>query len=239
MDIYRPAQAARAPVLVVVHGGAWMMGDKANGRVVDHKVAHWLPQGWTLVSVNYRMLPWADPRVQAADLARAVAAVQSTIAAPSGTGDEVFLMGHSTGAHLGALVLADPALGAPFGLRPLRGAVLLDSAALDVVQLMTQEHLPLHDRAFGSDALFWRAASPWHCLSAATPPMLLVPSAQRPDSVSQSRHFAARTNELGGAAQVWPAPLGHGEINEQVGQAGELTSAIDTFFGSLLNRAAP
>ena len=65
MDVYLPPHAHDAPVLFMVHGGAWRMGDKAHANVVHNKVARWVPQGVVLVSVNYRLLPEAAPLEQA------------------------------------------------------------------------------------------------------------------------------------------------------------------------------
>lgn len=74
MDVYLPAQpGSGAPVIFMVHGRAWVMGDKASRGVYESKLARWLPRGLVLVSVNYRMLPQADPLEQARDVARALA----------------------------------------------------------------------------------------------------------------------------------------------------------------------
>ena len=55
LDVYLPRDGKQAPILVMVHGGAWMLGDKGNTGVVANKVRHWLPQGYIVVSLNYRM----------------------------------------------------------------------------------------------------------------------------------------------------------------------------------------
>ena len=55
LDVYVPENPARAPILLMVHGGAWMLGDKANTGVVASKVAYWLPKGYIVASMNYRM----------------------------------------------------------------------------------------------------------------------------------------------------------------------------------------
>ena len=76
MDVYVPtspttgtnslvASAVRAPVIFMVHGGGWRHGDKAMGRVVQEKVNRWVPKGFILISINYRMLPDAPVAVQA------------------------------------------------------------------------------------------------------------------------------------------------------------------------------
>jgi len=73
MDVTLPAHAQAAPVLFLVHGGGWRRGDKTHDRLIDHKLAHWLPRGVVVVSINYRMLPQAAPDLQAQDVAQALA----------------------------------------------------------------------------------------------------------------------------------------------------------------------
>ena len=54
LDVYIPEGAKNAPILLMVHGGAWMLGDKGNSGVVANKARHWLPRGYIVVSPNYR-----------------------------------------------------------------------------------------------------------------------------------------------------------------------------------------
>jgi acetyl esterase/lipase len=75
-DVYTPTDATDAPIIFMVHGGAWIIGDKTSRRVVDNKVAHWAARGFVVISANYRMLPEANPLEQARDVALAVAAAQ-------------------------------------------------------------------------------------------------------------------------------------------------------------------
>src|SRR5579872_5306358 len=39
MDVYLPATPTKAPVIFMVHGGAWRFGDKAAQSLVENKVA--------------------------------------------------------------------------------------------------------------------------------------------------------------------------------------------------------
>ncbi|MFO1270166.1 MAG: alpha/beta hydrolase [Rubrivivax sp.] len=233
LDLYRPAEGRGPwPVLVLVHGGAWALGDKAQPEFIEAKVRHWVPRGWVVVAVDYRLLPVAGPLQQAEDVAQAVAVVQRRVERWGGDGERVWLLGHSTGAHLVALVLADASIGRPFGMARPQGAVLVDSAALDVVQVMEGEPLPLHERAFGRDPEGWRAASPWHRLQAPPPPLLMPCSSLRPASVLQNEHFADRVRGLGGTASVMPLPLSHAQLNQQLGTPGDLTAAVDAFLAN-------
>ncbi|MYM75892.1 alpha/beta hydrolase fold domain-containing protein, partial [Duganella sp. FT134W] len=76
-DVYLPRNAHRAPVIFMVHGGAWRTGDKASAQVVQNKVRRWTTRGIIVVSVNYRLLPGASVAMQAADVAAALAAAQA------------------------------------------------------------------------------------------------------------------------------------------------------------------
>lgn len=72
MDVYLPASAASAagaPVILMVHGGAWKFGDKGASAVLEHKLQRWLPLGFVFISINYRLLPAAAPWQQAQDVA--------------------------------------------------------------------------------------------------------------------------------------------------------------------------
>lgn len=235
LDVYVPARASGA-IIVMVHGGGWRDGDKALPSVVDNKVAHWVAAGTIFISIDYRMLPGTDPLHQADDVAAALAWSQQHARDWGGDPGKVVLMGHSAGAHLVALVAADPSAAHARGVRPWRGTIALDSAALDVEQIMTDPHLPLYDAAFGSDPAYWRAASPYEQLARGAAPMLLVCSSQRAESCANARRFAARAQSLGDSARVLPEPLSHREINDTLGLPSDYTRAVDAFIASLPSR---
>jgi arylformamidase len=232
-DVYVPRGARNAPVILMVHGGAWRIGDKRSRGVVSNKVERWSRAGVIVISVNYRMLPRTDPVEQARDVARALAAAQARLGEWGGDPARVVLMGHSSGAHLVALLDAHPALATSLGARPWLGAVILDGAALDVMQTMTLPHLPLYTRAFGTEPGFWREASPAHHLAAGAKPMLLVCSSRRRDSCPAATRFAARATALGVRTEVVPVPKSHAAIDADLGAPGAYTEAVETFLRSL------
>jgi arylformamidase len=234
MDVYLPAHAENAPVIFMVHGGGWRRGDKASNTVVENKVARWVARGFIFISANYRLLPKADPLVQAEDVARALAAAQTSAAAWGGNPAKFVLMGHSAGAHLAALLAASPDRVRALGVRPWLGTVVLDSAAMNVVQTMESRHYRLYDNAFGKDAAFWKSASPFQRLSAGAAPMLLVCSTKRPDHpCEQARAFAAKAAGLGVRTALSEQALSHKEINQQLGLPGAYTGAVEGFMGTL------
>ncbi len=237
-DVYLPAAPSVAPIIFMVHGGAWRLGDKGAQTVVENKVARWVPRGFILVSTNYRMLPKTDPIEQARDVARALGAVQAKAASWGGDPARCILMGHSAGAHLVSLLATSPSLSAGLVPTPWLGTVSLDSAALDVVEIMEARHARFYNRAFGRDPAYWRAASPYHALTAAARPMLMVCSTRRSDSCEQSNRFAAKAASCGVRASVLAEDFSHKEINQLLGAEPRYTAAVEAFMAGLDSHVA-
>lgn len=233
-DVYAPPGAHAAPVILMVHGGAWRLGDKAMRNVVENKVAYWVPRGFVVISVDYRMLPDTLPLAQAGDVARALAAAQRRAGEWGADPSRFVLMGHSAGAHLVTLLTAEPGLAAAQGARPWRGTVSLDSACLDVVQTMQARHLPLYDKAFGSDPAAWLAVSPMQQMRSGMVPVLAVCSSRRRDSCPQAHAFAAGARGLGSRASVLEEDLSHEQINQTLGEASAYTASVDGFIRRLV-----
>lgn len=107
LDVYAPPGAADAPMILMIHGGGWAFGDKANRGLVGNKVNHFVPGGALFISANYPMLPSQAPDGQAAAVAAAISYVQHHAGEWGGDPDNLVIMGHSAGGHLVALVSAD------------------------------------------------------------------------------------------------------------------------------------
>ena len=230
LDVYRGAEIKNAPVIIMVHGGGWRRGDKGGPSMVKNKVLHWVGKGWVLVSVNYRLVPAANPAEQAEDIGRALAFAQGKARSWGADPSRFILMGHSSGSHVVALVSADGSLATRHGAQPWLATVAIDSAALDIEAIMNRKHYGLYDTAFGSDPKLWREASPMARLTGRpAAPMLMVCSSKRDDSCPPAREFAAKANGLGGRVTVLPIELNHAEINDQLGTSGAYTDAVDAF----------
>lgn len=232
-DVYLPAHAANAPILFMVHGGGWRHGDKDMDRVVENKVARWVPKGIIFVTANYRMDDNVTPLQEADDVAAALVKVQAMAAGWGGDPDNVILMGHSAGAHLVALINAAPGIATAKGARMWKGTISLDSGALDVPAIMNARHMRLYDEAFGKDPAAWTAASPIDRLQGATQPLLGICRQRSADSCPQNRAFAKKANSLGGKVEVQPEPMTHGEINSELGLPGAYTDRVEAFMRGL------
>jgi acetyl esterase/lipase len=234
LDVYRPEHPAQhAPVIFVVHGGAWMIGNKGTSKVVKNKVAHWVPKGYFVVIPDYPMSPKADPVQQASEVAKALAFAQAHAGEWGADPARFVLVGHSAGAHLVSLLTAAPETATREHAKPWLGTVALDSAAFNVVEIMESKHFRFYDRVFGTDRALWRQASPTLRLERAPLPMLLVCSEKRKDSCAQARAFAAKATGLGGRVSVAPVDLKHGEINDLLGTDSDYTRRVDDFLASL------
>jgi len=162
LDVHRPNQPQKAPVVIMVHGGGWAFGDKGNGRTVTNKSQHYLRQGKIFISLNYRLVPQVTPVQQAADVARAIAFVQQNAAQWGGDPQKIIVMGHSAGAHLVSLVHTSDKLRAKFNVQPWLGTVSLDTLAYDVSKIMNNNPEQFYKYAFGprpSAQVFTRKAA--------------------------------------------------------------------------------
>lgn len=231
LDVYIPPGTRDAPIIVMVHGGAWRIGDKANTGSVENKLKHWLPKGYILVSVNYRMLPKAMAYEQAQDAAQALGWVQSHARDWEGDDGKIILMGHSAGAHLVALLSSRPDM-----VRARwAGTVVLDSAAMKLSDTMNRRHPRFYDEAFGDDPAYWAKASPMGQWTPAAVPMMFVCSTQRPDApCDDAERFRALAAKAGKNLSVLPQDLSHAEINRTLGLPGPYTASVDAFIEARL-----
>ncbi|RNL61092.1 alpha/beta hydrolase [Nocardioides marmoriginsengisoli] len=91
----------RAPVLIQVHGSAWVAGSKrGQGYPLMSLLAR---RGWVCVAINYRLAPAARWPAHIIDVKRAIAWVKQEIAAYGGDPEFVAITGGSAGGHLSAL----------------------------------------------------------------------------------------------------------------------------------------
>ncbi len=110
LDVYRrkdlAAGAGGCPVLVTVHGGAWIIGDKS--QQAQPLIHHLAAQGWVCVAINYRLSPRSAFPDHLVDVKRAIAWVKENIAAYGGDPEFVVISGGSAGGHLCSLAALTP-----------------------------------------------------------------------------------------------------------------------------------
>src|SRR5436305_14923758 len=101
LDVFMPDSAASSrPVLIFVHGGGFVAGNKRIGDspFYDNVMLWAVKNGFIGVNTTYRLAPQAPWPAGAEDLGATVQWVADNISSRGGNPARVFLMGHSAGA---------------------------------------------------------------------------------------------------------------------------------------------
>jgi acetyl esterase/lipase len=193
LDVYVPDAVAAAPRPVVVfwHGGRWRFGDKADYRFVGAALA---ASGYMAVLPNYRHYPQVKMPGFMDDAARAALWAAAHVSEFGGDDQRVYLMGHSAGAHLAALLVLDPRFFAAT-LRPappIAGVIGLSGP---------YDFLPLKEAAdqdmFGPPENY-PLSQPINFVRSDAPPMLLLHGTDDTTVMPKnSRNLAAALTALG------------------------------------------
>ena len=243
LDLCLPGGASVPPLVVLVHGGSWVSGDKANFRnaAPDFRT-WWHARGFATAAVNFRLAsPLGQPLTvgpmdQARDLAHALAWLAAEADALGVSSSAPVLVGYSSGAHLVALLGADPSYLAEAG-RPagsVRATVSLDVHAYDVpfaLSLMegsvVASNIPLIEHLFGTTEEAQLRASPIAHAAGAVAPALLV--SVEPDPAEPGTHGHI-VNE---AAQRYAAALqAAGNVAETFHDSAESHASLAIGFGA-------
>ncbi len=107
LDLFVPKGKKDFPVVVLVHGGGWTLGDNRCCGLYTTVGQFLASQGVGAVLPNYRLSPWVKHPDHVKDVARAVAWTQAHIAQFGGDPQRLFLLGHSAGGHLVSLLATD------------------------------------------------------------------------------------------------------------------------------------
>jgi arylformamidase len=99
-DVYAPAGARNAPVLVFWHGGGWTNGYR---EYVHFMAPHVTRLGMLLVAPSYRLAPLNPLPATLDDAFALLQALQDSIAGLGGAPDRLYLSGHSAGGHIATL----------------------------------------------------------------------------------------------------------------------------------------
>ena len=158
LDIFRPAKAVNAGVVVFVHGGAFVRGDKqASPEIYDNLLYWFAKQGYVGINIEYRLAPESSYPGGADDVALAMAWLHVNAASHGGNPAKLFLIGHSAGGTHVASYVFDPAL-AYFGKHTV-GAVLI-SARLRADVSHENPNAEGVRAYFGNDAALYDQRSP-------------------------------------------------------------------------------
>jgi acetyl esterase/lipase len=141
LDVYRPRRAEHATVVLFYYVGRWQSGHKGLYRLLALSLRS---RGCVVVVPNYRLYPEVRFPSFLEDAAQAVRWTKNNIARFGGDPQSIFLMGHSAGAYIAAVLALDPqwlghadisnfgeiagfiGLAGPYDFLPLQDPVLID-----------------------------------------------------------------------------------------------------------------
>ncbi|HPQ71843.1 MAG TPA: alpha/beta hydrolase [bacterium] len=206
LDLYLPRGATGEPLVTIFHGGAWARGDRTMRPIVE--IARWFAaRGVAAAAVSYRLAPEFKPEAQADDAAHATLWLANHAAEYGYDPRKIFLLGHSAGSHLAALIACDrtylDALGAP---PTLPAGVVALAPAIDMRP--TDEKISpvirqmIHN-VFGDDPAYRTKLSPAVYAHAGCPPFLfVVGSGDHLVPVPPVERFAASLRAAGTSATM-------------------------------------
>jgi arylformamidase len=252
LDLYlpqRPEGCGPVPWVVYVHGGGFVIGDKANN--ITDKVDLFTGEGWAFASVNYRLVGDAGagptngvyPAAEQ-DVGAALAYLASHAPEYGLDAGNMMLLGHSAGAFLVALVSTDGMFveKAGLGLGDIRCTAPLDTT-YDIAEQIalggTEE--AMFRNAFGDDPAVWQRASPPNNVAPNKDiPAFHIVTRGQPARVAQSEDFAATLRGAGVGAEVQVARgLTHEAVNDAVGDPDDtvVTPALMAFLRGCVSGA--
>lgn len=238
LDVYAPATGSNLPVVVWVHGGGWMRGSKNE---VDHKPQAFVERGFVFVPMNYRFIPHVTMDVIVRDVAKATGWVHANISRYGGDPTRIFLMGHSAGAQLAALLCTDSrylkAEGVPQS--SLLGCVPVDGDTYDVpLQVATSsarrrslkqpEPKMGHPEKFGNLEKQRELSAVNHVApNRGIPPFLILHVADHTDTSAQAYRLWAALDQAGIPATIYGAgATDHVKLDRDLGVAGDASTKL-------------
>lgn len=196
LDVYSPKDISNAPVVVFFFGGRWSFGSKDEYKFVGEALAS---RGFVAVLPNYRLYPEVRFPAFVEDAAKSVVWVHDNIGTYGGGKDKIFVMGHSAGAHLAAmLAVKKDFLDRAGGSRDwLRGMIGLAGP---------YDFLPIEDpelRDVFAPPEKFEQSQPILYTEGDNPPMLLLHGEDDETVwVKNTRNFAAAITKAGGPVET-------------------------------------
>ncbi|HEY0232864.1 MAG TPA: alpha/beta hydrolase [Dokdonella sp.] len=188
LDVYRPAGAnAPVPVVLFFYGGSWRTGERAQYGFVGRALAS---RGVLAIVADYCKFPACRFPGFEEDAAQAARWTIDHAAELGGDSRRVFLMGHSAGAQIAALLATDRQYLAAHALRPDAFAGVIGVAG-------PYDFLPLTDpkliEVFGAPSQ-WPASQPIRFVAGNEPPFLLLQGDA--DRIVEPRNSSAMADAL-------------------------------------------
>ncbi len=227
LDVYHPASSTPARLVVFIHGGGWVGGRKSAGRRIAPPL---VAQGYAVASIGYRLFPQTSAAGEVGDAAEAIAYLLHNAQRFGLDPGGFAVIGHSSGAHMAALLGTDASYLRHAGADPakLRAVITLDGV-FDLRANITHYPNPREDQVFGTDPAAWARLSPVDLIGGMSthPRFCLVHEDRVPRFIEQESLFEAALRKHGETVQAVVAPgLSHVQLVGKFGDAGQPMAAF-------------
>ena len=198
LDLYLPQAQAQAPLVLFVHGGAFLGGDRRDVAFVGRALAS---QGLATAVVSYRTFPQTDAAGATQDVADAAAWLLKNAPSYGVRSAGIFLVGHSAGAQIAALLGTDGSYLTRAGatLKDVRG-VFAVAGVYDVRDLSGEPDSwqRVDGHIYGETPEARAAVSPSMHVSPGTAPTIVAcGTMDDPGSCPRTRAFERRLKQAG------------------------------------------
>lgn len=187
LDIFEPtARPARAmPVVVFVHGGGLIRGDKelrgAKGLMYGNVPTYFARNGMLGVNANYRLVPNVKWPQGAEDIGAVVAWLKANAGRYGGDPKRIFLMGHSAGGtHVATYIYHEP-------IQPADGPGVAGAILFSGVYGISRGRREKVSRAYyGDDTAKWPARAAINLVDGRKVPTFVISAEFDPYSIESS-----------------------------------------------------
>ena len=201
LNVFQTRSSEKNPVVIFIHGGYWTSGNKDIYGFLGRNFAK---KKIVTVIPNYTLSPNGSYDTMAKEVAAAIQWTSDNIEKYNGNPDQIFLMGHSAGGHLIALVGANPKY--LENIDRIKGIILNDAAGLDMYSYL-KKHPPTknhnYDVTWTENQDNWKDASPIYSLSEKAPPFLMFTGTKTyPSIISQNNAFVQKLKNFQPNAKI-------------------------------------
>lgn len=222
LDIAFLKNGRARPLLVWIHGGAYMGGDKSENHAIWGEL---MTEGYAVATINYRLSGDAKWPAQITDCKAAIRYLRAHAKAYNLAPGRIAVWGSSAGGHLAALVgVSGGVKSFDIGEHPEHSSAV--SCAVDLFGPADFETMPQFTSPDSPEARLWgrptsealemaRSASPISYLSRDTPPLLILHGdADGVVHLSQSQQLHAAMEKAGAPGELVILPgAGHSHVD--------------------------
>ena len=256
LDIFRVDDAQTKPLVLLVHGGSWVSGDKQGYE--SKIVPWWLSKGYVAAPINFRLASrlnqplLVSPRDQARDIAAGLAWLIDQADLYHFDPENIVILGYSSGAHLVALLGTDETILREAGVNEthITATISFDVHAYDVpyalglmVGSVVEDNMPLIRHLFGETEAEQLSSSPINFVEGWAAKSLVISVDADPEEVGSHGYIVSNTanryiealREAGHQAETFhDSEETHSSLVNGFGEQGDrVTEVVDRFIESL------